>query len=165
MHATSGLFSWSMEPLASASRQFAPDSEPLSPSFTLLRFFLSFVRERSGRKPPAERNAFYIIHTQAQRSARFLLGCANRGAYRHHTPGGLGFVDRTGQYRPGGSPVSSPVCWSCRCMEGFIIRGWDLILPGWRCVYEPQVGVATPCGAVSSRGTIVFVPGPSQLQI
>ena len=52
-------------------------------------------------------------------------------------------------------------------MEGFQIRGWDLILPGSCWLYEPQplnqqsasvVGGSTPCGAVSNRGTNVFVP-------
>ena len=28
-----------------------------------------------------------------------------------------------------GSPLTSPVCWSCRDMEGFLIRGWERILP------------------------------------
>ena len=32
---------------------------------------------------------------------------------------GLGFPHRAGRYRPGGSPLSSPVCWSCKCVEGF----------------------------------------------
>ena len=43
-------------------------------------------------------------------------------------------------------------------MEGFPIRAWDLILPGLRWSYEPQVGVTTPCGAVSTPGTTAFVP-------
>ena len=30
---------------------------------------------------------------------------------------------------------------------------------GWHWVYELQVGVSTPCGAVSTRGTTIFVPG------
>ena len=29
----------------------------------------------------------------------------------------------------------------------------------WHWVYEPQVGVSTPCGAVSTRETTIFVPG------
>ena len=32
------------------------------------------------------------------------------------------------------------------------MRGWDLILPGWRWLYEPQFGVYTPWGAVSTGG-------------
>ena len=43
-------------------------------------------------------------------------------------------------------------------MQGFMIRGRDLILPGWRWLYEPQVGVSTPFEAVSTRGTNVFIP-------
>ena len=37
-------------------------------------------------------------------------------------PVGLGFPHDAGRYRPGGSPFSSPGCWSCRGMEGFLIR-------------------------------------------
>ena len=43
---------------------------------------------------------------------------------------GLGFSHRAERYRPVGSPFSSTVCWIFRGMEGFLIRGWDLILPG-----------------------------------
>ena len=45
------------------------------------------------------------------------------------SPSGLGFPHPTGRYRTGGSLFSSPGCWSCRDMEGFLIRGWDLIVP------------------------------------
>ena len=45
----------------------------------------------------------------------------------------------------------------------FTIRGWDVILPGWRWLYEPRVGVSTPCGAVSTRGYNVFTPGLLEL--
>ena len=59
-------------------------------------------------------------------------------------------------------------------MEGFQIRGWDLILPGSCWLYEPQplnqqsasvVGVSTPCEAVPTRGVTVFVPGVLDLYI
>ena len=43
---------------------------------------------------------------------------------------GLGFSRPPGRYRPGGSPFSAPGWWSCNDMEGFLIRGWELILPG-----------------------------------
>ena len=43
---------------------------------------------------------------------------------------GVGFLHRSGRYRPEGSSFSSPSCWSCRCMDEFLIRGWYLILPG-----------------------------------
>ena len=43
---------------------------------------------------------------------------------------GLGFPHPAGRYRPGGSLFSSPGCWSCSDMEGFLIRGWDPIFPG-----------------------------------
>ena len=72
-----------------------------------------------------------------------------------------------------GTNVSSPVCWTCRCIEGFLIRGWDPILPVWRWLHEPQpisnqpvgVDVSTPCGTVSTRGTTVFVPGVFEVQM
>ena len=38
-------------------------------------------------------------------------------------PVALGFPHRTGRYRPGGLPFSSPVCWRCRCIEEFVMRG------------------------------------------
>ena len=87
-------------------------------------------------------------------------------------PVGLRFPHPAGRYRPGGSAFSSPGCWSCRYMEGFILRGWELILPGvrWLCVRSPAnqrsaggTGVSTPCGAVSTRGITIFVPGLSEL--
>ena len=61
--------------------------------------------------------------------------------------------------------------WSCRCMEGFLFRGWGLITPGWRWFHEPQPisnqsvgwGFRTPCWEVSSRGTTVFVPDVLEL--
>ena len=65
-------------------------------------------------------------------------------------------------------------------MEGFLIRGWELILPGCggastlargatlpRWLHEPQpissqpldaIGVSTPCGAVSTRGSSFSSP-------
>ena len=48
-------------------------------------------------------------------------------------------------------------------MEGFLIGVWNLILTEWRWLYEPQVGVSTPCGAVSTRGNTVSVPGLLEL--
>ena len=42
---------------------------------------------------------------------------------------GLGVSHRPGWYRPGGSQFPSPGCWSCKDMEGFIIRRYDPILP------------------------------------
>lgn len=46
-------------------------------------------------------------------------------------PVGLGFPRHEGRYRPGGSLFSSPSCRSCRCMEGFMLRGCYPLLPGW----------------------------------
>ena len=48
-------------------------------------------------------------------------------------------------------------------MEEFTIRGWVLILPGCHWLYEPQVGVSTPWGTVSTRETTVFDPGLSEV--
>ena len=45
-------------------------------------------------------------------------------------PMGLRFPHRTGRCRPGGSPFSYPDCRSCKCMDGFLNRGWGTILPG-----------------------------------
>ena len=41
----------------------------------------------------------------------------------------LGFPHLAGRYRPGVSAFSSPGCF-CRDIEGFLTRGWELILPG-----------------------------------
>ena len=43
-------------------------------------------------------------------------------------------------------------------MERFLTRGWDLIFPSGRRLYEAQVGVSAPSGAVSARGTTIFRP-------
>ena len=63
MHAASGLFSWSMELLAFACRQFARtvimDLCPLHSHGYVYWCFL--VSERRGRKPPAERSALYHL--------------------------------------------------------------------------------------------------------
>ena len=40
-----------------------------------------------------------------------------------------------GAFRPGGSPFLSPGCRSCKCMEGFLIREWDPVVPGCRWLY------------------------------
>ena len=50
-------------------------------------------------------------------------------------------------------------------MEGFMILGLDIILPGWRCPYKPEVGVSTPCWLVSTRRITAFVPGLLELQL
>ena len=73
-----------------------------------------------------------------------------------------------------GITVFVPGCRSCKCMEGLMIRGWEPVVPGWRWLYSRApanqrstggVGVSTPCGAVSTRGITVFVPGLSELQM
>ena len=54
-------------------------------------------------------------------------------------PVGLGFPHLARRYRPRGSPFSSPGIWICRCMEGFIVKGWETILPGCAgSMYDPQ---------------------------
>ena len=50
-------------------------------------------------------------------------------------------------------------------MDGVLIRGWVLILSGWRWLYELHIGVPTPCGAVLIRGTTLFVPSTLELQM
>ena len=59
MHAASRLFSWRMELLAPAGRQFSPNYAPLLyVCFVHIFVLLFLVSERSGRrKPPAERSA------------------------------------------------------------------------------------------------------------
>ena len=88
-------------------------------------------------------------------------------------PVGLGFPHRAGRFRPRGSQFSSPGCRSCKGVEGFMIRGWNPIVPGWRWLYARApanqhssggVGVNTPWGAVSTRGTTVFVSGFSEFR-
>ena len=80
---------------------------------------------------------------------RGVLALQTKGWGFHTVPGGM----------TDGGPCSCPVCWSCIGMEILLIEGWDLIHPGWRWLCQPRVGVSTPCGAVSTRGTIVFLPG------
>ena len=46
----------------------------------------------------------------------------------------LGFPHRARRYRPGGPPFLFPVCCSCKCMEIFVIRGWDPIIFHFLCV-------------------------------
>ena len=60
MHAASGLFSWSMEILAFASRQFAPKIVDLSVRSIRILFY-SLVSERSGRFEAA-RGAKRLVH-------------------------------------------------------------------------------------------------------
>ena len=42
----------------------------------------------------------------------------------------LVFAHRADRYRPEGSAFSSPLVWSCREIEGFLIRAWQVILSG-----------------------------------
>ena len=42
----------------------------------------------------------------------------------------VGFPHHAGRYRSGGSIFSSRGCWGCRCMEGLLNQGCDLVLPG-----------------------------------
>ena len=94
-------------------------------------------------------------------------------------PVGLRFPRRAGRYRPGGSPLSSPDCWSCRDMEGLLSHGWELILSGGggtsalargatlasRWLHEPQpisdhpVGLEISNPAWRFRPEGVFFPG------
>ena len=96
-------------------------------------------------------------------------------------PVGFEFPHPAGRYRPGGSPFSSPGCWSCRNMEGFLIRRRDLILPGCgdtstltreetlaaRWLHEPQsisnhpegLGFPHPAGRYRPGGSPFSSPG------
>ena len=97
-----------------------------------------------------------------------------RTNYGKHYTHQMGQALPAGRYRPGGSPLSSAGCRSCRCMERFLIRGWDHIVLGWHWLISRSqayqrsasgVGISTPCGAVPTRGITVFVPGLSELQM
>ena len=55
-------------------------------------------------------------------------------------PVGLGFSHHGGRYQRVRPPFSSAVGQSCRCMEGFQIRGWVHTFPGWRWLYGPRLG-------------------------
>ena len=87
------------------------------------------------------------------------MALAPRTPANQQSASGLRVPHRAGQYRPGGPPFSSPLCWSCRCMEGFLIRGWDLILPGWRWLHEPQPSSNQPVGFVFHTVRRGFDPG------
>ena len=63
--------------------------------------------------------------------------------------------------------VFVPSIWSCRCMAGFLMRGWQLILPGVRWIFARSpanqgsasgTGVSTPYAAVLTRGITAFIP-------
>ena len=99
-------------------------------------------------------------------------------------PVGLGFPHRAERYRPGGSALLSPGCWSCSDIEGFLIRGWNLSSPGaaepWCCregQLSPRAGSMSPIQSATSQwvlgfqilrggidpGDSVFVPGLLEL--
>ena len=71
----------------------------------------------------------------------------------------LGFPHRAGRYRPEGPPISSPVCWSCRCVEWVDDPGME--------PYPTQVALPprTPAnqrsasGSRLSHGTGQYRPG------
>ena len=95
-------------------------------------------------------------------------------------PVALGFPHPAGSYQPGGFAFSSPGCWSCRDMEGFLNRGWEVILPGCggtsalargapraaRWLHEPQpisnhpvgMGFPHPAGRYPPWGSAVSSP-------
>ena len=87
-------------------------------------------------------------------------------------PVGLGFPHRAGRFRGGGSPFLFPGCRSCKGMGGFLIRECKPMVSGWRWIYSRApanqrsacgLEFGTMCGAVSTRGITVFVPGLSEL--
>ena len=95
-------------------------------------------------------------------------------------PVGLGFPHPAGRYRPGGSAFSSVASWSCGDMKGFLIRVWEIIVPGCggtsvlgrgatlaaRRLHEPQpisshpvgFGFSHPAGRYRPGGICVFGP-------
>ena len=88
---------------------------------------------------------------------------------------GLGFPHLSGRYRPGGSAVSFPGCWSCREIEGFLTRGWEFILFGCggtsplargatlatRWLHEPQPISNHPVGLGFAHPAGRYRPGRS----
>ena len=95
-----------------------------------------------------------------------------RSPANQRSTSGTGVSKPWGVVSTRGSPFSSPGCRSCKSMEGFLIRGWEPILPGvrWLYVRSPPnqrsasgAGVSTPCGTFSTRGITVFVPKLSEL--
>lgn len=83
----------------------------------------------------------------------------------------VGFPHRRGG-RPGGSPFS-PRCRIFIWIEAFMMREkWDPISPGCHCLHKPQpiryqtingITFFTPCGAASTQGITVLVPGLLEL--
>ena len=100
----------------------------------------------------------------------------SRVALAPRTPGsqqsvcGVGTSTPCGAVSTGGTTVFPPVCWSCRCMEAFLIRRGPY--PS-RVTLAPRtpanqqsasvVRASTPCGAISNQGTAVFVQGLLEL--
>ena len=71
-------------------------------------------------------------------------------------PVGLGFAHRAGRYQPGGSPFSSPGCWSFGDREGFQMQGWETTFSGAaerRCCSEGQL--LPRAGSVSSSQSAI----------
>ena len=61
---------------------------------------------------------------------------------------GLEVPHRLRRFRPGRSPFSALRCRFCRYMEGFLIRGWETILPGMHwLIYEHQPISDRPVGS------------------
>ena len=44
----------------------------------------------------------------------------------------IGVSTPCGTFLTWGTTVFVTGFWFCRCIKGFMMRGWDLILPGWR---------------------------------
>ena len=100
---------------------------------------------------------------------RWLYG---RARANQRSASGAGVSKPCGAVSTGGSSFSSPGFRSCKDMEGFLIRGWELFLPGVHWLYERSTanqrsasgpGVSTPFGAVSDRGITVLVPRLSEM--
>lgn len=81
-------------------------------------------------------------------------------------PVGLELPHPAGRYRLEGSPFLSPVCWNYSFREGFWIRVWYCILPGWCWLHErhpvsdqPMVlGFSTLWGGGFNHGDLFSSP-------
>ena len=137
------------------SGRFPTGGSPfLSPGYRSFTCMEGFIIRRWEPVLPGVR-WFYVRFPANQRSAN-----------------GAGVSTPFGAVYDRGITALSPGCRNCTCMEGFLIRGWENILPGVRWFYvrftanqrsSSGAGVSTPCGAISDRGITVFVPRLSEL--
>ena len=133
---------------ASPAARRLHEPPPISNYLVELGFPHPAGRHRSGRSAflslgcwsCRDMNAFVFrgwkrIHPGCCGTSAFARGATFPASMPHEPqpisnyPVWLGFPNSAGRYRPGGPAFSSPGCWSCRDMDGRLIRGWEPILP------------------------------------